>query len=338
MASRRDILKGLGLIGLGGAIPLGIQAANGEFDHWRYPLDNAMQKILPDYSEELQWVLLGTGIPLGGHLRAKTANAVLAGDKVFLVDCGAEVLMRLVQAGIPPQRIEHLFFTHHHSDHNGGFVDFFVASVLPREVAHRQKSLNIYGPPGTDDVVNHFLASLNIDLLSRTITEEAKTPVFHLMEEGVIYEADGLKVTVFPVDHGSYSLHGIAVAYVFEYKGKKIVFGGDTNSQDAAYDRMVEYAQNADILIHGSYHPEFLQRGIKLFPALEAFSDLIQWAHTPHNTVAEIAEKAKIKHLALYHHLPSIQPVLPYERMYAAGLSNIFSGKITMGRDLMTFG
>ncbi len=324
-------------MGLGAAIPLGYQAASGEFNQWLYPVDNIIQNIIPEYSEELQWVLLGTGVPQGGNVRARTANAVLAGDKVFLVDCGAEVVMRLIQAGIPPQRIEHLFFTHHHTDHNGGFIDFFTAGLSDRELPKRQVPLHIYGPPGTDEVVNHLLAGIEVDLRSRSIAKEIASPIYQLLEEGVIYDDQGVKVTVFPVDHGNYSRYAVALAYVFEYKGKKMVFSGDAHAQDETYDRLVTYAQNADLLIHESYSPKLLQQAVAQAPALADSIDLIRGAHTPLETAAEIAEKAGVRHLALYHHIPSIQPLTLYERFYAQPSSNIFSGKITMGRDLMVF-
>ena len=69
-------------------------------------------------------ILLGTGDPLNGE-RAQSCLAVsLAGDETMLVDTssGTVLLRQLEAAGIPLQRVRHLFVTHRHFDHVGGLA------------------------------------------------------------------------------------------------------------------------------------------------------------------------------------------------------------------------
>src|SRR5690606_38335437 len=45
------------------------------------------------------------------------ASAVVVDDVVYVVDCGNGVARQLVLAGLPLDRIAHVFITHQHSDH-----------------------------------------------------------------------------------------------------------------------------------------------------------------------------------------------------------------------------
>ncbi len=125
MISRRDFTKGA-LAGAGAVLGLNISinALRGKYDRLFSVRDGLSAKLMPKYHEEMKLILLGTGIPTSGVERSKPANVVMAGDKVFLVDCGAGVVSRLFTTGLPSSRISDVLFTHHHTDHNSGFPDF----------------------------------------------------------------------------------------------------------------------------------------------------------------------------------------------------------------------
>ena len=59
--------------------------------------------------------------------------------------------------------------------------------------------------------------------------------------------------------------------------------------------------------------------------------------HTSTFEAAEIAMKAKVKHLVFTHLIPGPTPVFYFEKSWAEGASDIYNGKITVGRDLMEF-
>ena len=50
---------------------------------------------------------------------------------------------------------------------------------------------------------------------------------------------------------------------------------------------------------------------------------------------AEIAREAEVSHLVLTHHIPSPVPIIRIEKQYIRGITKIFKGKISVGRDLM---
>jgi len=91
-------------------------------------------------------ILLGTGNTLGGAYRAKSSSLIFAAGKILLIDCGAGVVQRLLASGVPPNHINKIFFTHHHTDHNGGFIDFFITSSLNRMDCGRHVPVEVYGP------------------------------------------------------------------------------------------------------------------------------------------------------------------------------------------------
>jgi ribonuclease Z len=126
-------------------------------------------KCLPEFHEHLKVVLLGTGTPRAFYGRAKAGVAVLAAGKTFLVDCGGGTVDQLIKAGIMPQRISDVLFTHHHSDHNSGFFDVFISSwrthVIPDQVFEgRSGPMNVYGPTSTKEIIGKMRDSFGFDV------------------------------------------------------------------------------------------------------------------------------------------------------------------------------
>ena len=68
-----------------------------------------------DPEAPLSVILLGTGIPLPNPARATACTAVIAGDRMFLVDTGRNCIVPFAAAGLGA--IEGIFYTHYHSDH-----------------------------------------------------------------------------------------------------------------------------------------------------------------------------------------------------------------------------
>ena len=108
----------------------------------------------------IEVTLLGTGSPLPNPDRAGPATLVRAGDATLLVDCGRGVVMRLTAAGVLP--IEPLGGAAHpppqrpHLDLNDVITTQWVMSPAPTP-------LRIYGPPGTQAVIDALLAMLGPD-------------------------------------------------------------------------------------------------------------------------------------------------------------------------------
>ena len=150
-------------------------------------------------------VLLGTGTPVPDPNAAGPSTAVVVGNRLFIVDAGAGVERRLSAAGLSNTDIEGLFITHLHSDHVLGYSDVIFTSW----VFGRKKPLRVYGPPGLKRMTDHLIAAFAEDIDVRTNGFEHAVPNGYKVrarevKPGVIYDSAGVRVTAFPVLHGSW--------------------------------------------------------------------------------------------------------------------------------------
>ena len=74
------------------------------------------------------------------------------------------------------------------------------------------------------------------------------------IEEGVVYESDGVKVTAFNADHRPIQP---ALGYRIDYKGGSVAISGDTRKSD----NLVKFSKGVDVLIHEVYGANPERRG-----------------------------------------------------------------------------
>jgi ribonuclease Z len=298
---------------------------------------------LPD---GLHVALCGTGSPLPNPDRAGPCNVVIAGKHIFIVDVGEGSARNIARMGLPIGRAEAVFLTHFHSDH----IDGLGPVMLQRWIGLPSHApLPIHGPSGVEAIVAGFNAAYATDNGYRTSHHGptiappsgagAAAVPFALPQLGqgdsiVAYEADGLKVTAFRVNHGPVSP---AVGYRFDYKGRSIVISGDT----AKSPTLVRAANGADLLVHEALQPRLVAL---MTAALEAkhirntaqiTRDIVNY-HTTPEQAADSAREAGVKQLVLSH----IVPPLPSKFFYPAFLGDAakhFDGPITVGEDGMMF-
>ncbi|WP_241243070.1 MBL fold metallo-hydrolase [Paenibacillus whitsoniae] len=297
------------------------------------------ENLLPDFHEHIKVVILGTGTPRAFYGRAKAGVAVLAGDKALLFDCGGATVDQLIKAGIMPQRISDVFFTHHHSDHNSGFFDVFITSWRTHVTADhvfegRKGPMNVYGPTTTKQIIGKMREAFDFDVnlrvsYNRSAERGADIQYFE-SNEGVVYDHGGIRVTAFEVDHKPVDP---AIAYKIEYNNKSVVISGDT----IPVANMVNYSRGADLLVHESYNKAWLDALIAKFPEQTVGLSNPAKYHSTTLEVAEIARAAGVGHLVLTHHIPAPAAIDEAEAAYIAGMQDIYTGRITMARDLMAF-
>jgi len=280
----------------------------------------------------LHAILIGTGMPIPNPERASAATLIIAGGKTYLVDVGFNSVARLVENGYP--QVDHILFTHFHLDHYGDLDRMF----FNRGTAGASDPQSVLGPVGTKDIVQKVVESVAIDEKYRIEHHGEHWPLQSMQasvqefEPGVIFEQDGLKITMFAVDHEPIEL---AVGYRFDYEGKSIVVSGDTKwSGD-----LIAASKDCDILIHEAMNDSILKPVIPMLkrrnPRQAAMIEDLMEVHTPTRDVAEIAKATNAKKLVLTHLVPSIAPVEAQETNFVRGMSDIYSGPILVGRDSM---
>lgn len=301
---------------------------------------------IKDFPDGLHVALCGTGAPLPDPHRAGPCNVVIAGKHVFVVDSGEGAAKHISLMGIPNGRIEAVFLTHFHSDH----IDGLGPMMLLRWTANGATSpLPIYGGPGVDSVVTGFNAAYRLDSGYRTAHHGAAIappagaggvamnftpPPRGSNDNVVVYDHDGLRVTAFSVDHGPVEP---AVGYRFDYKGRSVVFSGDT----AASPALVANARGADLLVHEGLQPELVKLMTKALVAqhqpgtAQITRDILTY-HTSPEVAAQEAQAAGVHNLVFSH----ILPPLPVRSSYPAFLGKArrhFDGPIIVGEDGMIF-
>src|SRR5437660_1634462 len=101
--------------------------------------------------QDTRVILLGTGNPNPEPEHMGPASAVISDGRVYIVDCGAGVVRRAVQAGIEMEQLTHAFVTHLHSDHTLGLPDL----IFTPAVTGRTSAFELYGPPGLRAMAAH---------------------------------------------------------------------------------------------------------------------------------------------------------------------------------------
>ena len=88
-------------------------------------------------------ILLGTGGgPRPRRESSGSAQVIIAGDRLYVVDCGDGVARQLVLAGASLATLRHVFITHHHSDHNADYGNLLLLSWE----AGLQQRVDTWGP------------------------------------------------------------------------------------------------------------------------------------------------------------------------------------------------
>jgi len=277
-------------------------------------------------------ITLGTGIPLPNPARGTAATLVVAGDRSVLVDTGRRSMENLVATG--RQSVDIVVFTHFHSDHIADFGEY----MMNRGVAGVDTPQRVFGPAGTQSVVDNFLQLYSVDTGYRVAHHGVHWPPNAMKADvkecapGTILDEDGLKITMFNVDHEPIEP---AVGYKIEFGGKSVVISGDTKPTP----KMAEMAKGADILVHEAMNTKILtgvRNGMRTGnPRMGQMLDDLMNYHSGTLEVAAIARDAGVKKLVITHLVPSIQPTDAAEKAFTQGMAEVYAGPIVVARDGM---
>ncbi len=269
---------------------------------------------LTGQSAGMQLILLGTGYPYPSVERAGPACAIIAGERIFLVDAGRGTGMRLAALGNPWRSIGGAFITHLHSDHIDGLPDLYHNTWEFGDGS----PFELYGPQGiqkvADGILQFYDADIRIrrDLTERLPAEGARINV-HEVQEGTVYDKGGVRITAFLVDHAPVKP---AFGYRFDSGGQSIVISGDTRPNA----NLIRFAENADVLVHEAYVASRPPSGA---PGIRPWG--IQDYHASAKEAGETAQKAKVKMLVLTHLIPANAP----EKSFYDEAGQAFTGKKT---------
>ena len=248
-----------------------------------------------DTKSIIKVTLLGTGTPQPIMERFGASILVQAGGKNLLFDTGRGCLQRLRQIGVEYNTLDGVFFTHLHSDHIVGFPDLWLTGWL---VSKRTKPLSVFGPDGTKQMIDHLQEAYEFDIDIREEDDKASPEGSKLsttdIEEGTVYDQEGVKVIAFLVDH--YPVVP-AFGYRIEFGGHSAVLSGDTRYSE----NLIKYAKGTDLLVH-----EVAVASDTLKKSDPRYNILAH--HTTPEQAAKVFTAVKPK-LAVYSHIVRIIPL-----------------------------
>ena len=121
--------------------------------------------------------LLGTGTPGKDPNRFQSSALVEVGSNLLLFDTGRGAVHQMYQAGVDVGRVSPVFITHHHVDHINDLYDVIFSTAGQG----REGTLPIYGPAGTQQIVDALLNGVYARDNRFRIEEEKKIRGFQFL-------------------------------------------------------------------------------------------------------------------------------------------------------------
>ena len=262
----------------------------------------------------------GGGPPVNLQRFGPSILVETSGGNKLLFDCGRGFAERLTEYGVSLGAIDKLFLTHLHSDHILSIPDLLLVGWLEG----RKTPLQVWGPAGTKSMMDSMGKTFGFDIrvrgdfddrLTQTGIRSSSTDI----QEGVIYEENGVKVTAFLVDHGPVKP---AFGYRVDYAGRSVAMSGDTRFSE----NLIKHSQGVDVLIHevarrSPPNPKQTER------ERAQQEKIVRDLHTTADQTAVVFNRVKPR-LAVYSHGGSPEDLAEAQKTY--------SGPLEIGEDLMT--
>ena len=238
----------------------------------------------------------GTAAPLAA--RVQSGHLIDAGDVKLLMDCGSGVVNRMADIGARWQDITHLAITHFHADH---IIDIPTLLYAWRygQLPPRSHRLEIIGPVGTVALLSSFAGVFGAGLLSLGFP----ISVHEIAAGETVTLGAEVRLGCLKVPHTDES-----VAYSVEWRGRRIVYTGDTGP-DAA---LGSWARGCDVLLAECSLPTSMALPTHLTPP----------------QCGALGAAAQPKVLALTHFYPPVEAV-----DIRAEIAAEFSGPVVLAVD-----
>ena len=284
-------------------------------------------------ADEIRVIACGTGMPAAR--RGEAATCFLAelgnGDKFFF-DIGTGSMANVAALMIPYDYLDKVFLTHLHTDHWGDLNALWAGGWT----AGRTEALKVWGPSGatpemgTKAAIESFMKTYHWDYITRlqklsAVPGKIEVHEFDYRGENqVVYEENGVKIRSFPAIHSGDG----SISYVLEWKGYKLVFGGDTYPNKW----FIKYATDADLVVHECMHlPSQMVEWYNQAPPVALY--VATQIHTSPQAFGKIMSAIKPRHAVAYHFFnEEATRYGVYE-----GVREVYGGPLSMATDMMVW-
>lgn len=225
--------------------------------------------------------LLGTGASVSDPHRTVTMLAVQAekptGElSTIVIDCGGDVIQRLLACSIDLDTIDHFIITHEHADHASGFTLMMQKLWL----AGRRRAVPVCGNEAAIAQVRRVWDAFDTESWKEKGLPDIEWNAFAHEEEARVLENDTWDVTATPAAH---TVPTAGLRVVHRPTNRTLAYSCDT----APHEPIVRLARDADVLVH------------------EANGEM-PGVHSSAEEAAQVAAKAAAHRLLLVHLPPGL--------------------------------
>lgn len=266
-------------------------------------------------------VVVGSGDPTANPNRIGPSLVLIVNGYPYFVDAGEGIWRGMAKAALVNgdwvtdafeiNNMKHLFLTHLHEDHTVGIPSWILN---PYKFGSRTNK-EIYGPKGTEAMIDHILKAWTIDtteMQQGSIHQSAdgsKATAHDLTEDGEIFKDDNVTVSAYRTKHGSLKY---TFGYRFQTPDRVLAFGGDGHYSPG----LVKAAKDADILFIESCTLENLQHATWGGKTLEEKKKAIGAYHMFPPDLVRVKNESGVKMIVLVHE----QNYLPPDKFTRKGL------------------
>ncbi len=210
----------------------------------------------------------------------------------------------------------HVFISHLHWDYLQGFPFFMPAFI-------KGNCIDIYGCH--QEIEAAFTRQQEPPFFPVPLSYMQASRRFTVLEPGRQYQVGGYRVMAIEQDHP-----GLSYGYSLEKDGKKIVYATDAEHRELPDDEsgpLLDFCRNADLMLFDAQ-----------YSLIDAIDTKESWGHSSNMVGVEIAMRADVKHLCLFHNEPTqhddmLDKTLQNARKYASQYKDTSSLKISLAYD-----
>ncbi|MXO92614.1 MBL fold metallo-hydrolase [Erythrobacter arachoides] len=298
-----------------------------------------------DACPAFRWTTLGTaGGPVPTPERSEPANLLDAGGMAILVDTGDGTADALAQIGRQQGEVSTVVISHLHWDHVGG-----LAAVLGlRWMNTFPGEVRVYGPPGTQAVVDGIIASLRpqqrvgFGTGAAVADPAANIRVTELTGGETVDLGEGLRMRAARNSHFDQSIEEVGTVSLslrFDMGGRSITYTGDSGP----ITELTALAEGSDMLLSEVIALEPLIAEILAtrpdMPAQvqAAMRQHLSTHHIDAGEVGRLAAEAGVGRLVLTHFAVPPGLLSESERYLRDGVRQHYSGPLDLARDLASY-
>jgi ribonuclease Z len=285
---------------------------------------------------EMRVTVLGSGNPWPTRAQASASVLVEVGNPerdIFIFDIGTGAVANYASLKLPVNALNKVFISHLHADHMG---DLITLSGSLSKVGRADGPVYVWGPNGSEPRLGtkHFCAAIEEALAWNNAADKGAinpdsqqivASEFDFSQTQVVYEANGVKVTSFPVVH---CISG-AVGYRIDFAGLSFCFSGDARP---SWPLVRACKGGVDLLLHECFPPaKALAAASGL--SIERATMALNAAHTSPKAAGKVFGLVKPRVAGLGHTLLSPQII----SMIFEELGSVYDGPVVQTQDLTVF-